>query len=289
MQNKNGVILWNCHGCGESGDALTLVAKAHGLTMRGDDFRQVLIVAAEMGGLHGLVRELEGGEAPAERPGQVARPAVTPGPVRDYPPIGEVVAMLGQTTDVADDPEVAAWLVGRGLSPDAVDGIEGVRAIPKTATLPRFATYRGRAWTETGHRLTFVMRDADGAIRSLRAGRVTGGDSPKRLPPAGHRASGLVMACSLALAMLRGTYVPDRVLILEGEPDFLTWGTRTRMAPRARLGIMSGSWTQELAAKIPKDAVVTILTDNDRAGDAYATEIISTLGQHTIRRGKREE
>ncbi len=89
VQTRHGVVLWKCHACDASGDALTLVAAVHGLTMTGDDFRQVLIVAAELAGLHGLVADLESGER-RERPAMVQRPEPSPEPEREYPPASEV-------------------------------------------------------------------------------------------------------------------------------------------------------------------------------------------------------
>lgn len=285
VQCRNGVLLWHCHGCSESGDVLTLVAKAHGLTMRGDDFRQVMIIAAEMGGLHGLVRELEDG-TPVERPAPIVRAELPPEPEREYPPLAEVMALIASCVPVDEDPEVSAWVAGRSLSPEAVAGADVAWALPKTATLPRWAAKGGVPWTKTGHRLIFGMHDAHGALRSVRGGRVIDGDTPKRLPPGGHKSGGLVMACALAVGMLRGTFVPERVLILEGEPDFLTWVSRAGMDPRARIGITSGSWTEEVASRIPRAATVTIRTDNDKAGNDYAAAIAATLRTQKILRSQ---
>jgi hypothetical protein len=91
------------------------------------------------------------------------------------------------------------------------------------------------------------------------------------------------MACPLAALMLAAAGWPwwaeRRVLITEGEPDFLLWATRGEI-PRnlAVLGVgRSGQWTETLADRIPDDSIVIIRTDRDNAGDDYATEIVATL------------
>jgi hypothetical protein len=71
-----------------------------------------------------------------------------------------------------------------------------------------------------------------------------------------------------------------RVLIAEGVPDFLTWaswfGDTAEDAP-AVLGIVAGSWTPEIANRIPNDAEVFIRTHPDSAGSEYAEKIIASL------------
>lgn len=279
VQTRSGVLLWRCHACDASGDVLTLVAAIHGLTMTGDDFRQVLIVAAELGGLHGLVAELESGER-RERPQAVARPAPPPEPEREYPPAAEVDALWSSTTPL--DVEAAAWAAQRGLVASRMDDL--ARSLPAEGELPRWASYRGQSWRETGHRVIVPVFDAAGARRSVRAIRVVDGDSPKRLPPGGHKAAGLVMACDIARAMLRGTYAPARVLVVEGEPDFLTAATMQTTHMYARIGITSGSWTTDLAARIPQTAKVFLGTHDDPAGEKYAKAIAATLPAHTLLR-----
>jgi hypothetical protein len=70
-----------------------------------------------------------------------------------------------------------------------------------------------------------------------------------------------------------------RVVITEGEPDFLTWAVRGEV-PRtlAVLGIGgTGQWAEALADRIPDDTIVIVRTDPDDAGDAYAAEIVASL------------
>jgi hypothetical protein len=270
----DGTLAVRCHGCGVGGDALSLVAAVHHLSTK-RDFRRVLIAAADLAGLHGIVRELETGESvPRAKP---VAPTPPPADARDYPSAAEVSALWSCATPVTADPEASAWLAGRALDAERVAAHDLARAIPTGASLPRWARYRGTAWTETGHRLLFPMRDPSGIVRTVRAGRLTDGDSPKRLPPGGHKASGVVLACSLGAGMLTGTYSPKRILVVEGEPDFLTAATWSMREPTAVLGLVSGSWTPAHAMRVPFGTTVFVWTHLDEAGDRYAAEVRQTL------------
>jgi len=124
-------------------------------------------------------------------------------------------------------------------------------------------------------------------IRSVRARAITeiAPTDPKALTPSGHASQGLVLADALAAQMLaRGAWperAETRVVIAEGEPDFLTWGMRATVAV---LGIAGGGqWTEGIAQRIPSGTTVIIRTDQDDAGDIYAEVITQTLwGRCTI-------
>jgi hypothetical protein len=276
-RGPDGTIAVRCHGCGATGDVLSLVAIVNGLSTR-TDFRQVMLAAAELGGLHGLASELRTGIEQPERPKAVAPPAA-PAP-RDYPAPGEVSLVWDAAGALSADAEAAAWATSRGLDADRIDAAGLARVIAADARLPRWAAYQGAPWTATGHRLVVPMRDASGVIRSVRAGRIVDGDTPKRLPPGGHKATGLVMACEIGTAMLLGTLAPREVCLVEGEPDFLTWATRQTASVVATIGIVSGSWngwTTSFAERVPRGAEVWIRTDADAAGDKYKREAARTL------------
>jgi len=128
---------------------------------------------------------------------------------------------------------------------------------------------------------------------------------PGKRPPTGYQRGGLVMADSFGQQILDTGRRPEwwpsetelRVVIAEGETDFLTASTSygdNAFAP-ATFGILSGSWRQPIANRIPDGAVVVIATDSDPAdkerperkptGDIYAEEIIQTLAER-MRAGK---
>jgi hypothetical protein len=293
VQERDGCLLWRCHACQAGGDVVDAYAAVHGLSAK-RDLREILGGLTATCGLRHLAADLEAieaafadleavltnGGAPQETRSRAAASRARSSarePDRVYPPAAEVAAVWEACVPPSADEETSAMLRGRGFNVDRVDGSEVARVILPTATLPQWALSRGGPWTATGHRLVLGAFDAAGELRSVRAWRVVANDTPKRLPPVGHRASGLVLACPLAVAMLRGTWRPERVLVLEGEPDFLGWACATGVAAYARLGVISGAWSAEIAARIPDGAEVIIRTHADAAGDGYAAEIAATL------------
>lgn len=276
---RDGTIAAKCHACGASGDVFSLVAAVHGLSTK-RDFREVMILAAELGGLHAIVHELETGREDEGRP-RVPPPRVELEPERDYPPQADVDALWAACVPTSEDAEVSAWLVSRGLDPETVDGSDLARALPPSAPTPWWASWQRNRWVDIGHRLLFPMRNSLGQIRSVRAGRVVDGESPKRLPPGGHRASAVVLADELGVALLSGARLPSRVVIVEGEPDYLAMATVRHHTPTAVIGIVSGSWTHEFAFRFPEGCGIEVIlwTDRDAAGDRYASEIAPWLVQ----------
>lgn len=272
---RDGTIAAKCFSCGATGDALSLIAAVRGLSIK-RDFRVLMVEAAELAGLWAVVGELQSGSVNVERPAAPSRPE--PEPERTYPSEAEVIRLLVEGEACTDNDHVSSWLSARGLDPVKVD-MAGGRALQDRQTLPRWAGYKGRSWVDTGHRMVLPMHDAYGAIRSVRAARVVDGETPKRLPPGGHKASELVLACDLGVAMLRGQFTPERILIVEGEPDFLealSWQTER---PYARIGIVSGSWTWRFAERVPAHAEVHVFTHLDAAGEAYFGQIRQTLSR----------
>jgi hypothetical protein len=167
-------------------------------------------------------------------------------------------------------------LTRRAIEPRTVDCWKLAGVITGRTALPDWARYRGDAdepspWTETGHILVLPAYSPDAKMRSVRAWRVFElSDTPKRLPPAGCKASGLVLANGSALAMLRGETGPTRIVIAEGEPDYLVHATRF---DGPVIGVGSGSWTDEFAARIPVGSTLILRTDRDEAGERYAKAI----------------
>jgi hypothetical protein len=269
---KDGTLRFRCFGCQATGDVLTLVATVHDLDLRAD-FKEVLLAAAELAGLTHVVDELNDRKPYEPRP---LPDLPEPGPDREYPDAVAVASLWALAGSVADDPASGGHLVGRGLDARTVASLDLLRAIPNGALLPLWARYRGRPWTESGHRMITRVYDAAGAVRSVRAWRVEGDAPAKRLPPGGHKATGLVMANRRAQELLAGERMPPRlVVVAEGEPDFITcsvaWPTL------AVFGITSGSWSDEFAQRIPLGSEVVVRTHNDAAGDKYAGEIIKTV------------
>ena len=80
------------------------------------------------------------------------------------------------------------------------------------------------------------------------------------------------------------------MIVAEGEVDWLTFtilagiDSGSENAP-ATFGISSGSWTKEIAARIPSGVRVLVATDLDEAGDRYAEKVAASLaGRCQVRR-----
>lgn len=291
VQVKQGELVWKCWGCDAAGDAIALVAASRGLSL-GRGFRDTLIECARIAGLWGIVSELEGRselrrDLPPRPP--VAAPPARPEAPRDYPDAGEVASLWEASRPVSDDPDVAAYLAGRAIDPDLVEAKDLARVLPFAGALPPWARCRAGNWREASYRLIVPMFDPAGTMRTVRGWRV-GGDQelPKRLPPSGHKAAGVIMADQWAIAMLRGARQPERVVVTEGEPDFLTWATRVNEPRTAVIGIVSGSWTRELGDRFPVGCRVDIRTDHDAAGTKYANEFVSGLARRCFTFRSRE-
>lgn len=280
-RGPDGTIRVRCFSCDFAGDALHLVAAAREIDVRGA-FREVLAEAAELAGLVEQATELRHGREPTAPRERAPLPPVEP--ERDYPLGAEVAALWKSTIPVTDDPEASAMLASRGIDPERVGAASLARVLhPQThpTRMPGWARYKGswavsRSWLQTGHRLLLRAYDCSGQVRSVRAWRVCDGETPKRLPPSGFRASGLVVANAPGTRWLAGWRAP-RIVIVEGEPDLLA---RSIVSPLdAVIGVGSGSWHDGFARRVPYGAEVDVLTHLDQAGERYAAQIILSIGK----------
>ena len=250
-----------------------------------------LISAAEQSGLdereaRSVVRRAlrDGADDPRHPTTPTAAPTSEPRvPTRRLPPGHEVQQLWAACGSVVEDAEVSGWIEGRGLDPDTVELERLARALPTDALVPSWAWGPGGAWPHTGHRLIVPLYDAGGSLASLRGRAVVSGVEPKSLAPAGRTTRGSVMTDLVGRTLLKGE--PSEawdgaVVVVEGEPDFLTWGSNRSEAAEAVpavFGIESGAWNAEIAARIPSGARVAIRTHHDESGNAYARSIARTL------------
>ena len=270
---RDGALRVKCFGCDWGGDVFDLIGKVYGCDGHGQ-FPEQLTIAADLAGLSYLLDA-----SPTEVANLPKREPVAIPDERTYPVQSEVLALWRSCQNLRTDADVCELLESRAIRASDVDARDLARLIPEDAGgLPVWARYQGDPWTTTGHRLLLPVYDATGAMRSVRAWKVSPFDAPKRLPPGGHKATGLVLANSYGLELLRGEYGPGRVLFVEGEPDWLTWALQ---ATYPVFGVLSGAWTAEHAARVCTGSDVLIRTHNDPAGDKYAAHIVETL------RGKR--
>jgi hypothetical protein len=276
-RGQDGTVRVRCFGCGLAGDGFVLVAAVVHLDYR-SDFREVMAQTADLIGLRDIADEIREGRQAAERP---LPTEPTPAPERVYPPRTQVLAVWDDAGFVNEDCDASRVLVERKLDPDSVAVKDLARVLRHDQVLPPWARYRGdssesRTWLQTGHRLLLPTYAANGNLVSLRAWRLTPGDSPKRLPPSGHKATGLVLASAAAVRMLRGEGGPGKLVVSEGEPDFLSWSIQYSGPV---IGITSGSWTSDFASRIPLGSEVILRTDLDDAGEKYARQILEALKQ----------
>jgi hypothetical protein len=125
------------------------------------------------------------------------------------------------------------------------------------------------------------LHDASGgAMRSLHArslAAIRPGVRGKAVSSKGYEVLGLVMANAAARVLLRGQR-HVRLRIVQGVPDFLTAAALAQPV----LGIVAGSWTAELAARVPEGTPVEIATHADAAGERYAAAIRGSLPQTCV-------
>lgn len=288
-----GSLRLHCFGaCSRSWDALALLAAVRGLDVKAD-FRAVLQEAADVAGV--VLEDSAAGSGFSgsrtgiyrERPVNYDNVIVAP---PSYPP--DAFELWSQCAPVTADAEVRDYLAGRGLDAARVAHLDLARVIPtaEVPQLPRWAWARGESWASSGHRLVVPAYDAQGRLRSLRASRVqtrqdVANGSPKRLAPSGHTCAGLVFAEPKALALLSNpegvaedmiaAWGEVRVVVCEGEPDFLTSSLAWPDWPV--IGVFSGAWTEAVSARIPDGAHVVIAVHQDNAGRRYADAISATL------------
>ena len=289
---------WTCFTYCGSGSVLAFLNG--GQEPKGTLFIEMVRDLAERLGVDSSLIENTGWRARAwNTPEPVQRSSATP-PTRqldpERPPISELTALWNACVGVSEEPDVASWFVSRGLDPEKTDELNLARAIPKGIWLPPWARYKGnypqsQPWTLLGYRLLVPCYSHTGGFRSLRARCIfSQSETPKSLPPSGYAAKGLLMADALGQGILTKKEVLNpqnaaeeknlRLIITEGEPDFLTWATRFSDSAEdipAVWGIMSGSWNEEIASCIPDGTRVIIRTDHDQAGNRYAHQIYKTL------------
>lgn len=281
-RGPDGTLRANCFGCSFVGDVFHVLALVENLDVD-RDFPELVRRAADLARLPSESPSLPR----AER--EFRERAAPRASSRTYPPGPEVGALWSICRPVLEDAEVCRWLEGRALAPTAIERHDLARALPLGRELPRWASYWGdrsirprpEPWSALGYRLIVPVYDAWGVIRSVRARAVTevAPTDPKALPPSGHAAQGLVLADAPAAEMLARGAWPERaearVVIAEGEPDFLSWALRATVAVLGIAG--SGQWTEGIAERVPAGTTVIIRTDQDDAGDFYAEVITRAL------------
>lgn len=276
---------WRCHrsDCGASGDISDLVAYRLTGERLGNDARQLAEVSGWLADRGYVQIDTDSDTA---RAALRALPPPPPDPSKRWPDQREVLAVWNAARPVTADPAILAWMMQRyGSHADRlvrlVDHLSAARALSPGAA-PSWARFGGRSWYEGGYRLIFPLCDAGGQIRSVRARRIRQQPTPKAIPAAGHGCAGLVLGCDRARALLSGAPLPGkwpagrapRVVVVEGETDWLTWLSRRRtLTDPALIGVYSGAWLPAHSAALPPASIVIVRTDDNDAGHRYAEAI----------------
>jgi hypothetical protein len=183
------------------------------------------------------------------------------------------------------DEPAASYLRSRNVDACTVVDRDLARTLPANA-LPRWASLGGRSWLDTGHQLIVPCFDERGSVRSMLARNIRDG-APKSVSPSGFSRRGLIMADGLARQLLTTATHPAwfgeherRVVIAEGEIDFLLVATAAGDSDEyahATFGIFAGSFTAEIATRIPDHSTLVLATDHDETGERYAFTIEQLL------------
>jgi hypothetical protein len=291
---------WSCHSqCQAGGDAVSFVEQHEQLT-----FAAAVLALADRAGVDttDLTKAKSGAQKRQTVPKPFVRPVNPPQAAPSFPATSEVESVWRGARRVDDDDEVRRWLQdARKIDPVRVADVDLARALSGDAVVPLWAGYGGedgkpwRSWPSAGLRVVVPLFDVAGVMRSLlfrRPFETTESWPPKSVSARGGR-SGLAMACGLGLQLLRERKRPSwwladrelRVVVAEGEPDFLTiateWSEADEHAP-AVVGGFAGSWS--VLNAIPSSTVLVVRTDANVTGAKYATEIMRTVHERWTKR-----
>jgi len=290
---------WRCWQCDASGDAIDFVAHVlHSRRYRElDDSGKAAVKAwfTSSGGVYEISVSPANHNA---RRANVLPPAFENADV-NYPPLGEVEDLWNACVPVAANARARAYLDMRSINGPCVDYLAecGVaKALVPGMILPGWAEFGGRKWTETGHELILPLYDHHGVLRAVLARSVDKNPDRKSVAAVGHGRRGLVIAGPIGQLVLRlgasghfHAQKPLEVSIFEGEIDALRAiaagveepdiSEQEYIQHRACFGIFSGSWTRDVASRIPGGSLVLSKTDDDEQGDKYAEAIVSSLGK----------
>jgi len=219
----------------------------------------------------------EATSAPPPRPGPPLEPRC--------PPEAELHELLNRCVPVADDPEVSAWLAGRAIAPGLVAERALAVALPVGTPCPSWASWSsGSSWADTGYRLLCPTWTGAGVLASVRARRMVAVPETdwrwniKACAPRDFAASGLVLASPAArLALEHGQPIARGVLVVEGEPDYLTMATRLPADGPGVFGLGAGvpGWF----GGVDVDGPWLLGTDADPSGIAKARKVAAMLGR----------
>ena len=276
----DGTLRFRCFGCGESGDALSLVAAVRGLDIK-SDFLRVAEEAASLAGVHVDHRESE-----RKR-----------GPVRlDAASYAALTAHLVEICPWPDDPDVYSYMERRVLViQGSAAGLAGLpRAEAQAPVLSKLLeTFSvetlvgaGLVWEDRGtktpdlrrfarpdHRLLIPWRGLDGSIAILQRRRLDAGEPKYIFPP------GMKPALPFGAERLRAHEADRAIVFCEGAADVLALRL---LDSRDGLGILPlglpglDGWRPDWA-RFAKGREARIGFDADEAGEKKVEAVAADL------------
>jgi hypothetical protein len=298
-ESDGTISVWCFAGCdfgggSKGGDALALVALAFRLDPR-RDFRKVLEMAAEMGGvrLEELARPRSGAH---RRSVPVARGTAprSEAPEERRPPLEELKKLWAASARVdrieasphPSDRAVVAFMARRGIWPPELAALDVARVLPLPDAYA-WPAWWPEKWARTW-RLAILAYEPYGRARSLHARAVRDGIEAKTLWPKGCSMRGLLFADAAGQALMRGKPPPslDGVIVVEGLTDFLATCLAMSEAGRstAVLGGTAGSFAALSEVSWPEGCPAFVATDEDPTGERYAAEVRAALPSADVRR-----
>ena len=308
----DGTIRVRCFACSFSGDALSLIAAAHGLRTRGDEYPRVLSLGAGIAGV--LVEGLESAKAPPLRR-RDDEPAGVAGVeeatfsnaahlLLEGCPLGDTLEFGMASRGILFDAQHDGWGALPGTHADSTRSnvesapgvLEQLQAMFSAESL-RWILH-GRRWCWADHRLLIPWRRPDGSVWGLqrRYAPRYGTEAPKGAPKyVWPRESDYAPARRFAYGVDHPRLRDARELwIAEGAADVLALRALNRNArsPRAMaaLGIPGvSSWgkfrTSVLSAV--RGRIVHVSLDADRAGEESVNRIardVQEAGAYLVKR-----
>jgi hypothetical protein len=197
----------------------------------------------------------------------------------------EALMLWESCVPIEKDHEVLSWMVACDIDPDSV-GPNMARALPRNIRLPQWACYGTQPWNAAGWRLILPLYNARGrmesvyarALRPIMLGTIRTGQSF----PVVDGAAGKIMANEIGLRLLeRASWPGDSswrtVILTGGAVDFLEWSSAVRGQGPAVLGIVPGSWTEQVASRIPDGTRIVVRAHKNPIAGRYAHRVQEAL------------
>jgi DNA primase len=273
--------LYHCFGCGESGDAVSLVEK-----MKGVGFREAVeYLKSRAGKLPAAERRMDRASAAGGEPAEKSdRASSAGGEPAEKSSAGDLTHILDEVaaryaSELAAHPEARSYLASRGLDlPDLITGfkvgycaggLSGSLGAAQKAELVRLGVLKASGAEHFASCITFPLFDAEGRVAGFYGRRILSNSGPAHLYlPGAHR--GLFNREAARV-------YPEELLLTESVIDALS--LIALGIPNALPCYGVGGFTSEHAALLRDERVkcVAIGFDSDEPGRKAAEKLAERL------------